>query len=267
MPRRKPKAERLAEERLKQNLDSILMEESMETDIPVNSPELPRIKSTDLMDFDGEKSSAATDAKALLDSLANFYVDIERDGADASHMDLKKKMDAMNIAAMMFQLKTAQHSIIKILEEIDLGNTNPRLFEVLAQMQSQIMQMPKDYQAYLEKTEQNYKKSRIEIDEKRQSNRVIMDKGSNGDNYYVPSNDSNQPEGNGIRSRGTRGIMEGLRGIIGSEVVDITAEIVDPNAVVNAKQKKIIDSGNPNLKNDDLDDDIEAFIIDDDLLK
>lgn len=266
MPRRKPKAERLAEERLKQNLDSILMEESMETDVPINSPELPRIKSTDLMDFDGEKSSAATDAKALLDSLANFYVDVEREGGEASHMDLKKKMDAMNIAAMMFQLKTAQHSIIKILEEIDLGNTNPRLFEVLAQMQSQIMQMPKDYQAYLEKTEQNYKKSRIEIDEKRQSNRVVMDKSSGGDNYYVPTGDSDQ-NGNGIRSRGTRGIMEGLRGIIGSEVVDITAEIVDPNAVVNAKQKKIIDAGNPNVKQDDLDNDVDDFIIEDDLLK
>jgi hypothetical protein len=265
MPRRKPKAERLAEEKLKQNLDSILMEDSMETDVPINSPELPRIKSTDLMDFDGEKSSAATDAKALLDSLVNFYVDNAVNG-DGSHMELKKKMDSMNIAAMMFQLKTAQHSIIKILEEIDLGNTNPRLFEVLAQMQSQIMQMPKDYQAYLEKTEQNYKKSRIEIDEKNQSNRVVMDKNYEGESYYVPPVESDQ-SGGGIRSRGTRGIMEGLRGIIGSEVVDITAEIVDPNAVVNAKKKKILDMNNPNLKTDDLDDDNLDFVIEDELLR
>jgi hypothetical protein len=266
MPRRKPKAERLAEERLKQNLDSILMEESMETDVPINSPELPRIKSTDLMDFDGEKSSAAIDAKALLDSLANFYVDNDVVRGEASHMDLKKKMDAMNIAAMMFQLKTAQHSIIKILEEIDLGNTNPRLFEVLAQMQSQIMQMPKDYQSYLEKTEQNYKKSRIEIDEKRQSNRVVMDKNHEEESYYVAPTEGDQG-GNGIRSRGTRGIMEGLRGIIGSEVVDITAEVIDPNAVVNAKQKKVIDMNNPNLKGDDLEGDDSDFIIDDELLR
>jgi hypothetical protein len=79
-------------------------------------------------------------------------------------VEFKKKADTMNLSAMMFQLKSAQHAITKILEEIDLGNMHPRLFEVLAQLQSQIMQMPKDYQAYLEKMEQNYKKTKIEIE-------------------------------------------------------------------------------------------------------
>jgi hypothetical protein len=124
MPRRKPKAERLAEEKLKQNLDSILMEDSMETDVPINSPELPRIKSTDLMDFDGEKSSAATDAKALLDSLVNFYVDNAVNG-DGSHMELKKKMDSMNIAVYIDIIYIA---LMHIFMVVIINKTNLYIF-------------------------------------------------------------------------------------------------------------------------------------------
>jgi len=43
--------------------------------------------------------------------------------------------------------------------------------------------------------------------------------------------------------------------------------VIDPNAVVNAKQKKVIDMNNPNLKGDDLEGDDSDFIIDDELLR
>ena len=264
MPRRKPKPEKVIEERIKENLDSILMDEGFNVSFTTDSTDLPRIKTTDLMDFAGAQSSASSDAKTLMDSLAEFYVDLSTENKNAHHIEQKKKMDTMNVSAMMFQLKTAQHTITKILEEIDLGNTNPRLFEVLAQMQSQIMQMPKDYQAYIEKMELNYKKSRIEIDEKKQTNRVIMNQDSGGDSYSA--NVSSVTDNGGIKSRGTRGIMEGLRDIIGSEVIDVTPEIVEPNAVVNAKHKKILDLDNTNVsKAVDNDSEEEGFIIEDDL--
>ena len=147
MPRRKPKPEKVVEEKIKESLDSIIMQEALENIIP-DSDELPRLKTTDLMDFSGEKSTALSDAKALLDTITKFYMD-DTSMSEASHVEFKKKVDAMNLSSMMFQLKSAQHAITKILEEIDLGNMHPRLFEVLAQLQSQIMQMPKDYQAYL----------------------------------------------------------------------------------------------------------------------
>jgi hypothetical protein len=59
--------------------------------------------------------------------------------------------------------------------------------------------------------------------------------------------------------------MEGLRDIIGSEVVDITAEVVEPNAVVNAKHKKIMDLDNPNVVKTDDNFEDDGFIIEDDL--
>jgi len=260
MPRRKPKPEKVVQEKIKESLDSIIMEEALENILP-DTDELPRLKTTEMMDIAGEKSTALTEAKALMDSITKFYVDLDQ--ASGSHVEFKKKADTLNLSAMMFQLKSAQHAITKILEEIDLGNMHPRLFEVLAQLQSQIMQMPKDYQNYLEKMEQNYKKTKIEIDEKRHSGGMILDQTSDSDGTtYIASSSSE-----GLRSRGTRGIMEGLRDIIGSEIVDIKPEIVDPNSVVNAREKKLIDAQNPNRKDDDNYEDPEEFEIEDDILE
>jgi hypothetical protein len=118
MPRRKPKPEKVIEEKIKESLDSIIMEESLDSVIDSNTLDLPRLKTTDLMDYNEEKSTAFTEAKNLLDSLTDFYVEPYKVGG-AEHLDQKKKMDAINLSAMMFQLKSAQHAITKILEEID----------------------------------------------------------------------------------------------------------------------------------------------------
>jgi hypothetical protein len=260
MPRRKPKPEKVIEEKIRENLDAIIMEESLDTIVP-NTEELPRMKTTDLMNFKDEKISALSEAQALLDSIAKFYVDPNVYGS-ADHVELKKRMDATNLSAMMFQLKSAQHAITKLLEEIDLGNMHPRIFEVLAQLQSQIMQMPKDYQAYIEKMEQNYKKAKLEIEDKKSSGGVIMDTTDSSDGSYQPAF---VQQGSGIKTRGTKGLMEGLRDILGTEIVDIKPVEVDPNAIVNAREKKIIDS-QMGISSEG-DDDMEGvYTIEDDIL-
>jgi hypothetical protein len=266
MPRRKPKPEKVIEEKIKENLDSIIMEESLDSVIDANTTDLPRLKSTDLMDYNEEKSTAFTEAKTLLDSLTNFYVDPDKMGS-ADHLEQKKKMDAVNLSAMMFQLKSAQHAITKILEEIELGNTHPRLFEVLGQLQSQIMQMPKDYQTYMDKMEQGYKRLRNEIDQKNHNNGISMERSQEGD-LYIPSSSSS--ESGTIKSRGTKNMMEGLRELLGGEIQDVKpVEIdeekikdLDPNSVVNARYKKIIDVDR--ISSDDQESEDE-YTLDDDL--
>ena len=136
----------------------------------------------------------------------------------SDYVTYKQKIDAMNISSMMLQLKTAQHAITKLIEEIDLGNANPRMFEVLAQLQSQIMQMPKDYQQYLNKMEESYVRLRSEGERKAYVGGVQME--------FNPENKSStigitSNAGEGIKVRGTKGLMEGLRDILGTEIEDI----------------------------------------------
>lgn len=261
MPRRKPKPEKVIQEKIKENLDAIIMEESLDS-VSLDSDDLPRLKTSELMNFADEKLTALTEARELMDSVAKFYVDPGAHG-NVDLLELKKRVDAMNVSAMMFQMKSAQHAITKLLEEIDLGNMHPRIFEVLAQLQSQIMQMPKDYQTYLEKMELSYKRVNSELETKRHSGGVVMDPSQSVDGesnaFYPPSTD-----GSGIRSRGTRGIMEGLRDILGTEIVDVKPVEVPPNAIVNARDKKLIDD---QLRPQSDDEDQTDFIIEDDIIE
>lgn len=254
MPRRKPKPEKIVQEQIKASLDSILLDEDLDIDA-VKPDELPRLKTTDVMNFQEQTQATGTEARELLDSLVKFYLD-ENLIDQTDFVNYKKKIDSMNLASMMLQLKTAQHAITKLLEEIDLGNANPRMFEVLAQLQSQIMQMPKDYQNYVEKMEQNYRNMKRDIEVKTSLGAIQMESSSSSPNSFIT------PSGNdaGIKVRGTKGLMEGLRDILGAEIQDVKVEEEDENAIVNAKRKATIDASRNVLLDEE-----ENYEIDEDL--
>jgi hypothetical protein len=163
----------------------------------------------------------------------------------------------MNISSMMLQLKTAQHAITKLLEEIDLGMANPRMFEVLAQLQSQIMQMPKDYQNYMEKMEESYKRISKEMEVKTNSGAIALETSGDG----ISTIRSGTTDSGGVKVRGTKGLMEGLRDILGAEIEDIKPiEEENENAIVNAKRKGQIDASRNMVIDED-----DILEIDDDL--
>jgi len=258
MPRRKPKPEKVVQENIKNTLDQILMDEGLDSDVLTPS-DLPRMKTTDIMDFSSAKNDVGNDAKMLMSSIVDLYLKenlIEK----SDYVMYKQKIDAMNISSMMLQLKTAQHAITKLIEEIDLGNANPRMFEVLAQLQSQIMQMPKDYQQYMNKMEESYVRLRTEGERKAYSGGIQMEydpesKTTGLGNSFTPCS------GEGIRVRGTKGIMEGLRDMLGTEIEDVKIDESNENSIVNAKRKEELSI----TRNDVEVDDDNALEIDDEL--
>lgn len=239
MPRRKPKPEKIVQEQIKASLDSILLDEGMDTN-SVQPNELPRLKTTEVMNFKDVTQSTGTDAKSLMDSIVKFYLD-ENLIDQTDYVEYKKKIDSMNISSMMLQLKTAQHAITKLLEEIDMGMANPRMFEVLAQLQSQIMQMPKDYQNYMEKMEESYKRIGKEMESQTNSGAIAL-QANEGDVLGVRSHNNQSA---GVKVRGTKGLMEGLRDILGAEIEDVKPiEEENENAIVNPAKKAHLDSKN-----------------------
>jgi hypothetical protein len=248
MPRRKPKPEKIVQEQIKNTLDSILMEENLDSDV-VTPDALPRLKTTDIMDFSEAKQTTGTEARGLLDSMVKFYLE-ENLIDQTSYIAYKKKIDSSNVSSMMLQLKTAQHAITKLLEEIDMGNANPRMFEVLAQLQSQIMQMPKDYQNYMEKMEESYRRAGQDLEKKVNSGSISLDEAGNVESD--PLNPSSIKSINsGLKVRGTKSLMEGLRDILGTEIEDVKPIEENENSVVNAKKKAEIDASRNVLIDDD----------------
>ena len=254
MPRRKPKPEKQIQEKIKEALDSIVDDEfNLES---VTAGDLPRLKSTEILDIKDQANAAGSDAKILLDKMVDFYLDSNIIGED-EHVEYKKKIDAMNLSSMLLQLRSSQHVITKIMEEIDFGNMHPRLIEVLVQLQSQIIQMPKDYQNYMERMEDSYKRLKVDYEQKKLRGGIVFDELPEGSTTYSVSN------GDGIKVRGNKNLMENLRDIIGSEIEDVTIEDLDAKSVVNARTKLDIDAArNPDGQDGS---DSDAYDIEDDL--
>jgi len=250
MPRRKPKKPNLSKEKeleLKDKLDGILLADQMLSGL--ETPDIPPIKPQRFINVDGIKSEVESEARAILESLSKFYNDMENLPED-SYIRHKQKIDALSISTMAFQIRTAQHAISKLIEEIDSGRLEPRLFEVLAQLQNQIMQMPKNFSAYMSQMEKNYKQLKIESEELGKKENLQFDE--NGNLMETPENFE------ALKVRGTKSLMENLQTLMKSNVKD--AEILETkDDLINPRTKS---SSESDLLGGDGDDDFE---IDDDI--
>lgn len=251
MPRRKPKNKNLSKEQelqLKDKLDGILLADEMLSGL--STPDIPPIKSVRLMNVDGVKSEVESEARAILESLSKFYNDMENLPSD-SYIRHKQKIDALSISTMAFQIRTAQHAITKLIEEIDSGRMEPRLFEVLAQLQNQIMQMPKNFSNYMGQMEKNYKQLKQESEDIKKQENIQFDE--NGNLIQTPENIE------ALKVRGTKSLMENMQTLIKGGQKIKEAEIIEDDDLINPRTK---DGGNSDLLGAGEDDEFE---IDDDI--
>jgi hypothetical protein len=233
MPRRKPKTQNLSKEQelnLKDRLDSIILADEMLSGL--STPDIPPIKQHRELNIDGVKTEVEIEARAILDSLSKFYNDMDNLSED-SYIKHKQKIDAMSISTMAFQIRTAQHAIAKLIEEIDSGRVEPRLFEVLAQLQNQIMQMPKNFSSYMTQMEKNYKQLKIESEEVNKGGDIQFDENGN----IIQSKENEDL----LKARGTRSLMENLQNVMKNGSIVKDAEIVnnDPpdDSLINPRTK------------------------------
>jgi hypothetical protein len=230
MPRRKPKNHNLSKEQelnLKDKLDSIVLADEMLSGL--GTPDIPPIKPHRELKVDVVKSEVEMEARAILESLSKFYNDVENISED-SYIKHKQKIDAMSISTMAFQIRTAQHAIAKLIEEIDSGRVEPRLFEVLAQLQNQVMQMPKNFSSYMTQMEKNYKQLKSESEEIKKGGDIQFDENGN----IIQSKENEDL----LKARGTRSLMENLQNVMKNGNMVKDAEIVMPDdSLINPRTK------------------------------
>lgn len=221
MPRRTPKKQNLSKDQelaIKDKLDGIVLADEMLAGL--STPEIPPIKDFRSMNVDAVKSEVEMEARSILESLGRFYNDSENISED-SYLKHKQKIDSLSISVMAFQIRTAQHAISKLIEEIDSGRMEPRLFEVLAQLQNQIMQMPKNFSSYMTQMEKNYKQLKTENEEIKKQDDIRFDESGN----LIQSTENIEA----LKVRGTKSLMENLQTLMKGGQLIKDAEIVPPN--------------------------------------
>lgn len=241
MPRRPPKntsTKPNVEEALrkKQQLEDLIF--SNDTLDGLTAPDIPAMKPERIMNFDALKTEVEAESKAILTSLIKFHMDTDIISED-DYVNYRAKIDALSISTMAFQIRTAQHAVTKMLDEIDAGGQyQARNFEVLTQMQNQLMQMPIKFQEYLSKMEKTYKDLNNEARNSGNiQQREIVD--SEGNPVTIPGING---EGGSVKVRGNKTLMEGLQNVIKTEVIVKKAQIiedVDKN-LIDPKMKDLI---------------------------
>lgn len=127
--------------------------------------QLAEIASAPPLDFVEMNSQFEKQAKSITDSMLKFYVDL---GVIEKHEYVKQKqmLDNSSIQNIFFQLKTIRMAIEKIAEEINQGNTHPRLFEVFGQLQDKLTTVVKTQANYMLFLEDTYKKMNQDGDQR-----------------------------------------------------------------------------------------------------
>lgn len=141
-----------------------------------------------------ECEDSATD---IVDAVANFYLDTKIIET-IPYVKQKTTVDHITVSNLLFQMKTAEHAIIKLLEEIDNGNLHPRTFEVLSSLQRSKMEIVKHLAQFMIIMENNYKNLKNDY-------QLRAAETTDTDHTEVE---------NSMQTRGTRGLIESLRQIV-----------------------------------------------------
>ena len=147
--------EKEIEERKK--LEEIL--EVVVDDVEVLTAEAEKIinkKTKDKLNYNELKEEVDSEANSLVKETALFFFSEEAIESER-YLRERIKADILTISNLLFQMKTSEHAIVKLLELIDEGNVQPRQFEVLASLQKSKMEIVKHLASMITILETNYR--------------------------------------------------------------------------------------------------------------
>lgn len=161
---------------------------------------LPKLKAIAPLNYDEVKTVSDKKAADIVESVILMYLPVEF-VKEQDYVYQKMEVDKLTVSNLLFQMKTAEHAIKKLLEEIDSGSPQARHFEVLASLQKSKMEIVKHLAQFMVTMESNYKnlkydwQNNVEKIEDVQNTNLIEDE-------------------NSTKFRGTRGLMSLVQGYI-----------------------------------------------------
>jgi len=117
---------------------------------------LPKLKSISPLNYDEVKVDSDKKASDIVESVILMYLPADF-VQKQDYVYQKMEVDKLTVSNLLFQMKTAEHAIKKLLEEIDSGSPQARHFEVLASLQKSKMEIVKHLASFMVTMENNYK--------------------------------------------------------------------------------------------------------------
>jgi len=212
--------ERKAELKRREELEKLIESTSTENEIEVNKAKnILTARRQGFLNYHDIKITIDKEANKIVKAIAGFYLDTEIISS-VPYVKQKTKVDIITVSSLLFQMRTAEHAIIKLLGEIDDGNLHPRTFEVLASLQRSKMEIVKHLAQFMLIMENAYKAFKDDYRVKKSESATYIDESSD------------DSEGTGFRTRGSRALIQAMTKLKNEqkEEDDFTIEDVKDNA-------------------------------------
>ena len=187
---------------IRDSISDLLMENDIDLSNDITDNTLTFQKTQTINYYDGSAlSKAKCKAEKVMNALLKLYMS---DGfiSKSEYIQAKVNLDSMTLGKIMNQMEVSEAAIQVLMDNIQIGDVNPKLFDALGNLQRTFIDLVKTQTAYIENVEMEYRKIA-------QEKEISPDDVINRDN-------KNEISTGGLKSSNQRELMQLIRNTVDS---------------------------------------------------
>lgn len=187
---------------IRDSISDLLMENDIElNDISENTLTFQKSQTINYYDGNTVLMNAKRKAEKVMNTLLKLYMS---DGfiSKSEYIQAKVNLDSMTLGKIMNQMEVSEAAIQVLMDNIQIGDINPKLFDALGNLQRTFIDLVKTQTAYIENAEMEYKKIT-------QEKEILSDDVIEKDNRHEIST-------SGLKSSNQRELMQLIRNTVDS---------------------------------------------------
>lgn len=187
-------------ELIRDSISDLLMENDIDLSSDISDNTLTFQKAQTINYYDGGTlSKAKAKAEKVMNTLLKLYMS---DGfiSKSEYIQAKVNLDSMTLGKIMNQMEVSEAAIQVLMDNIQMGDINPKLFDALGNLQRTFIDLVKTQTAYIENAELEYKK-------------IAQEKEVSADDI-IEKDSKNEISSNGLRSSNQRELMQMIRNTV-----------------------------------------------------
>ena len=187
---------------IRDSISDLLLENDIDLSNDISDNTLTFQKAQTINYYDGGALVKAKDkAEKVMNTLLKLYMS---DGfiSKSEYIQAKVNLDSMTLGKIMNQMEVSEAAIQVLMDNIQMGDVNPKLFDALGNLQRTFIDLVKTQTAYIENAELEYKK-------------ISQEKEVSADDVIEKDN-RNEISSGGLKSSNQRELMQLIRNTVDS---------------------------------------------------
>ena len=187
---------------IRDSISDLLLENDIDLSSDISDNTLTFQKAQTINYYDGGAlTKAKGKAEKVMNTLLKLYMS---DGfiSKSEYVQAKVNLDSMTLGKIMNQMEVSEAAIQVLMDNIQMGDVNPKLFDALGNLQRTFIDLVKTQTAYIENAEIEYRK-------------IAQEKEISPDNV-IERESKNEISTGGLKSSNQRELMQLIRNTVDS---------------------------------------------------